>query len=321
MSFFAFPKRPLWAGCVLALGFSISSPTLAEDKYEPYPVDMKPMDKYPELHAEWKANKTKYADEAMPEPVLKRQLEIIESISAKEPTWVDGLWMVADSAFQLGASYTSEKDLPFARSVFVRGQKSAERCIEKKADHPICALFLGAMLGKIASIDGIFSSLKKAKQVEKLWLSVVNSKYNYRFAESSSLQGSARYALGMFYRLVPDFFLMKWLFDVKGDISKSVQYHKDAIAVDPPNPCNKIMLAASLLCSAKGDTTSGAGQEGLKHLRDARQMAAKSMVSRACQNDTARLEKEPGKACGYETARQQETSEDEFKKQQQANAH
>jgi hypothetical protein len=299
----------------------MSSPSVANDKYEAYPVDLKPMEKYPELHAEWNANKAKYVDEVMPETVLKRQLEIVESMSAKEPAWIDGLWMVADSAFQLGASYTDQKDLPFARSVFVRGQKSAEKCIEKKADHPICALFLGAMLGKIASIDGIFSSLKKAKQVEKLWLSVVNSKYNYRFAEASSLQGSARYALGMFYRLVPDFFLMKWLFDVRGDINKSVQYHKDAIAVDPPNPCSKIMLAASLLCSAKGDTNAANGQEGLKHLRDARQMTAKSMVSKACQNDTARLEREPGKACGYETARQQETSEDDFKKQQQAQAH
>jgi hypothetical protein len=60
----------------------------------------------------------------------------------------------------------------------------------------------------------------------------------------------------------------------------------------------------------------------LKHLRDARQMTAGTLVAKACQNDTVRLEKEPGKACGYETARQQETSEDEFKKQQkQAQAH
>ncbi|HET9237614.1 MAG TPA: hypothetical protein VFO10_10205 [Oligoflexus sp.] len=318
--FFASWKRPIWTACLLAATLGWSHVLVAAD-YENYPVDLKPMEKYPELHQEWTANKAKYADDVMPEPILKRQLEIIESISAKEPAWVDGLWMVADSAFQLGASYTDEKDLPFARSVFVRGQKSAERCIEKKTDHPICALFLGAMIGKIASIDGIFSSLKKAKQVEKLWLSVVNSKYNYRFAEASSLQGSARYALGMFYRLVPDFFLMKWLFDVKGDINKSVKYHRDAIAVDPANACSKIMLAASLLCSVKGDTKDPNGQEGLKHLRDARQMTAKSMVAKACQNDTARLEREPGKACGYETARQQETSEDEFKKQQQANAH
>jgi hypothetical protein len=321
MTFLVFQKhRPLWATCFLALGLGISSPSAAADKYEIYPVDLKPMEKYPDLQKEWNANKAKYADDVMPEPILKRQLEIIESMSAKEPAWVDGLWMVADSAFQLGASYTDQKDLPFARSVFVRGQKSAEKCIAKTPDHPICALFLGAMLGKIASIDGIFSSLKKAKQVETLWLSVVNSKYNYRFGEASSLQGNVRYALGMFYRLVPDFFLMKWLFDVKGDINKSVMYHKDAIAVDPPTPCSKIMLAASLLCSVKGDTKEANGQEGLKHLRDARRMPAKSMVSKACQNDIARLEIDPGKACGYETARQQETSEDDFKKQQ-AQAH
>jgi len=320
MSFTAFLKRPIWAACLMTMGLTISSQGIGQDKYLAYPVDLKPMEKHTELHKEWSANKAKYTNEVMPEPVLKRQLEIIESISAKEPAWIDGLWMIADAAFQLGASYQDEKDLPFARSIFVRGQKSGEKCIERKADHPICQLFLGAMIGKIASIDGIFSSLKKAKLVEKLWMAVVNSKYNHRFSEDSTLQGSARYALGMFYRLVPDFFLMKWLFDVKGDINKSVQYHKEAIAIDSPNPCNKIMLAASLLCSVKGDTNSKDGREGLKHLRETRQLTAKSMAARACQNDTTRLEKEPGKACGYETARQQETSEDDFKKQQ-AQAH
>ncbi|WP_141734563.1 hypothetical protein [Oligoflexus tunisiensis] len=321
MTFLA-QQRCVWTGCMLALGLGLSGLSTAADKYEPYPVDYKPMEKYPEQQKEWTANKEKYANTVMPEPVMKRQLELIESMSTREPAWLDGQWMVADAAFQLGGSYTEEKDLPYARSVFVRGQKAAGKCIDKKPDHPICQLFLGAMIGKIASIDGIFSSLKKAKQVETLWLGVVNSKYNHRFAESSSLQGSARYALGMFYRLIPDFFLMSWLFDVRGDIKKSVQYHKDAIAVDPPNPCSKIMLAASMLCSVKGDTKKPDGQEALKHLRDARQMTAGTLVAKACQNDTARLEMAPDKACGYETARQQETSEDEFKKQQQqAQAH
>jgi hypothetical protein len=209
-------KRWIWPSCALALSLALSGPAAAADKYEMYPVDFQPMEKYPEQAKEWKANKEQYANSVMPEPVMKRQLELIEHMSSNEPAWLDGQWMVADMAFQLGGSYTEEKDLPFARSVFARGQKSAEKCIAKKPNHPICQLFLGAMIGKIASIDGIFSSLKKAKQVETLWLGVVNSKYNYRFAESSSLQGNARYALGMFYRLIPDFFLMSWLFDVRG---------------------------------------------------------------------------------------------------------
>jgi hypothetical protein len=315
MSCTALRKHSIWASCLVTVGLTISSYGAGQDKYLAYPVDLKPMEKHAELHQEWNANKAKYKNELMPEPALKRQLEIIETITAKDPAWIDGLWMVAEAAFQLGASYQDEKDLPFARSIFVRGQKSAEKCIEKKSDHPICQLFLGAMIGKIASIDGIFSSLKKAPLVEKLWLAVINSKYNHNFGHESSLQGSTRYALGMFYRLVPDFFLMKWLFDVKGDIKKSVKYHREALAVDPPNPCTKIMLAAALLCSVKGDTKSEDGKEGLKQLRETQQMTVKSLFARACQNDTIRLEKEPGKACGYETARQQESSEEDFKKQ------
>ncbi len=317
-------SRIVSLSCLLAL--SLTGTLRASDStYIPYPVDLKPMEKYPELNKEWKANKEQYADKVMPEPVLKRQLEIIESISAKESLWQDGLWMIADIAFQLGGSFSSEKDLPYARSIFVRGERAAEKCLQKQVDHPICELYLGAMTGKIASIDGIFTSLKKAKRVEKLWTDVTQSKYNYRFGEASSLQGNARYALGIFYRLIPDFFLMRWLFGVSGDIKKSVRYHREALALDPPNPCSKVMLAVSLLCAAKGDVKEPEGQEGLKHLREARLLTAKSMVAKACQNDTTRLEQSPAQACGYETARQQETSEDEFTKQQEsqsrANAH
>jgi len=312
---------PLWVSFLMILGLATSgmsqSLQAAEDKLIPYPVNFKPMDKYPTLKEEWYKNKQQYMNQLMPELVLKRQMEIIESISAKESDWNDGLWMLAEVAFQLGSSYTDEKDLPYARSIFARGERATNRCIQKQPDHPICQLFLGAMIGKIASIDGIFVSLKKAKLVEKLWLDASRSPYNYRIGEDTSLQGNTRYALGIFYRLVPDFFLMRWLFDVSGDIKKSVQYHREAIALDPPNPCNKIMLGAALLCSVNGDVIESEGQEGIRHLREARQLPAKSMAAKTCQNDTSKLENAPKRACGYETARQQETSEEEFKKKQQ----
>lgn len=284
--------------------------------YIPYPVDYKPFEKYSELYKEWREFKAKYNEVVIPIPVLKRQLELMETVSAQEPQWIDGYWLVTDLAFQLGASFTDPKDHDFARSVFVKGKKSAEKCLEKQKNNPLCKLLLGASMGKIASIDGILSSLKNAKLVNRLWIEVTESSYNHAFSESSSLQGNARYALGMFYRLVPDFFLMDWLFDVRGDINKSIAYHREAIQVDPPNPCNKIMLAASLLCSVQGKTSTPIGKEAIQHLQDARSLAAKSNMTRACQTDTEKLEKAPDKACGYETSKQQDTSEEAFKKQQ-----
>lgn len=302
----------------LIFGFCIESNIRAGTyNFVPYPVNLKPMEKYQDLLKIWQKQELDYANSVMPENLLKIRLEIIEKMSKSEERWVDGYWMVAEAAFQLGASYTDEKDRRYARQIFVKGEDAAEKCLKIDPNHPICKLLLGAMIGKIASLDGIYSAVKKAERLEQLWLDVIRSKYNYNLGRGLSMQGSARYALGMFYRLVPDFFLVKWLFGVRGDIKKSIEYHREALAIDSPTSCGKIMLAASLFCSVSGDLKTSEGQEAMRHLREGKHLPAKNLVTKACQNDIEKIEKDPGIACGYETARQQENSAEDFKKRQE----
>ena len=59
----------------------------------------------------------------------------------------------------------------------------------------------------------------------------------------------------MYYRLVPNFFLIRWIFGISGDIDKSVKYHQEALALGgpKPSPCYRLMLTASLLCRSGGE--------------------------------------------------------------------
>ncbi len=292
--------------------------------YKAYPYDGSPFDKHAELGKEWKDLANQWKEKVAPEPVLKRQLEIIEAISAQEPNWVDGYWQAADAAFQYGNTFSDPNDFAKARKLFERGKKHADNCLKIQAENPLCKFYLGVNVGKMASIDGIFASLKNAKLVEKMWVETTESPYNYQFSEKTSLQGASRYALGMFYRLVPDFIVMKWLFDVRGDISKSVAYHRENLHYDAPNVCSRTMFAVSLICEGKSDFTTQSGQEGLAQIREARNLPVTSALYASCAKDLPRLEKDPKMACGYETSRQQETSEDEFKRQSKqtaANSH
>lgn len=291
-----------------------ASPLRAE-AYKPYPFDDKPLLKHAALHDEFQKLRATGQERSLTEAELKRQLELIETIARAEPDWIDGYWMVGEIAFILGNSYTNPKDLKKARAVFEKGRSWTENCLKKAPGNPLCKLMLGAAIGKIASIDGIFSSLRHAKHVEQLWLDAANSGVNHPLSPTSSLQGNTNYALGMFYRLVPDFFLMSWLFDVKGDIKKSVAFHQKSLDIDPPNACSELMLGVSLLCLGKGKAETEDGKKGMAVLARAKKLPAKNSITEICAKDIPKLEKDPSLACGYESSRQQDTSEEEFNRQ------
>lgn len=298
--------------------FSLNDATAAARKYEVYPYDASGFERHPELHKEWSNLREQWTGKAAPSDVLKRQMELMETLASREPKWIDGYWIASDASFQYGNSFQDKKDFPVARAAFVKGKTFAEKCLKSKPDNPLCKFYLGVNLGKIASIDGIFSSLKNAKLVEKLWTETVESRYQHNFGPNSSLQGAARYALGLFYRLVPDLTLLKWLFGVKGDISKSVAYHKEALELDPPNVCSRTMLAVAYICEGKSDFSTPSGKAGLAQLKEAKKLPVSSALFASCAKDLNRLEQDPKLACGYETSRQQETSEEELNKQNQA---
>lgn len=278
----------------------------AAGPFIPYQVDLSPLGRYPELQDELQQIRVRLKQSENREADLKRQLEIAGTLEEKEPGWLDGHWLVAEKAFEYGSYFTKREDLPYARTVFLRGSRSAERCLIQQKDNVICKLLLGAMLGKMGSIDGVFTSLKQAAYVEQLWLDVLKSPYNHHFTPSTSVQGGARYALGMFYRLVPDSKFLKWVFGVKGDIQKSVQMHREAIALDGPNTCNKVMLAVSLICAGDGKAESALVKEGLTHLAAARQLKPDNAVAKACWDHIPMLSTDLDAACGYESSRQQE---------------
>jgi hypothetical protein len=296
--------------------FTLNDAGAAPRKYEVYPYDSSGFERHPELHKEWAALREQWSGKVAPTDVLKRQMELMESLAKREPNWIDGYWIASDAFFQYGNSFQDKKDFPIARAAFIKGKTLAESCLKIRSDNPLCKFYLGVHLGKIASIDGIFSSLKNAKLVERLWTETVESSYQHKFGPNTSLQGAARYALGLFYRLVPDFTLLKWIFGVKGDLSKSVAYHKEALEIDAPNVCSRTMLAVAYICEGKSDFSTASGKAGYAQLQEAKKLPVSSALYASCAKDLSRLEQNPKLACGYETSRQQETSEEDLKKQQ-----
>jgi tetratricopeptide (TPR) repeat protein len=109
----------------------------------------------------------------------------------------------------------------------------AEAGIRVAPDKGECYFMRGLANARKATTKGILSQLFTAKQIETDWLTAVNRKSDYTTPNGENLQASCCVALGVYYRLCPRFFLIRWLFGINGDYDKAVDYCKKAYDLDP----------------------------------------------------------------------------------------
>ncbi len=110
--------------------------------------------------------------------------------------------------------------------------KVAEEGIKCAPEKGECYFMRGLANARIATTKGIFSQLFTARQIEKDWLIAVDRPSDYTTPNGENLQASSCVALGVYYRLCPSFFLLKWMFGISGDLDKAVLYCKRAYDLD-----------------------------------------------------------------------------------------
>jgi tetratricopeptide (TPR) repeat protein len=108
----------------------------------------------------------------------------------------------------------------------------AEEGIKCAPEMGECYFMRGLANARIATTKGILSELFTAKGIENDWLIAVNRKSDYTTPNGENLQASSCVALGVYYRLCPSFFLLRWMFGISGDLDKAVTYCKKAYELD-----------------------------------------------------------------------------------------
>ena len=240
----------------------------------------------------------------------QKRLSYFEGLHRNNQNWPDGYWMVASQAFQLATSYTDERDHHKALSLYDRGQQISQSCLKRWPTQILCQMFYASNLAGASAIRGIFSSIKHAATVRKIWTHVIASKLNYQFTPEVSLQGSAHYALGLFYRLVPDSTVIDWVFGVRGNLKASIAMHQQAIAIDGPSPCNLLMLAVAKLCASQQGDEKLNRVEIMAELLQSQQKKPTDLNQRLCVAGARKIKQHPELACGYTTAKQQIKEQD-----------
>ena len=131
-------------------------------------------------------------------------------------------WHTARFMFEVGERFdrtdkTIDKVAWYENMVHV-----IQRGLQRDPKNPHLLFALGIAKGRLGTTKGVLASLFMAKDVESAWLATASSSYRY-----SSIRGQeqlpcdAYLCLGIFYRLVPDSFVVDLIGGTRGSLDKS----------------------------------------------------------------------------------------------------
>ncbi len=183
-----------------------------------------------------------------------------------------------------------------------------------------CYLFYGAGLGRRGTTQGVLRSLFLGEDVEQAWLKSIELKPTYRSADgANNTLSDTYYALGMFYRVVPEwlcYFPLKQLVGTCGNKEKSIECQRKAVEIEPGRVEYRKELGISLICHGQKYDKPDEIEEGKKILKDTQTMPEVKPYDYIDKQHALMILNDPSLACGYQRDRQQELDKEAYEKQQ-----
>ncbi|MEW5849507.1 MAG: hypothetical protein AB2A00_11870 [Myxococcota bacterium] len=198
--------------------------------------------------------------------------------------------------------YEMKRTAPDAEKlkVYAAAERLSRECIAKAGDKvPHCYLYLGISLGRQGTVKGVLKSLRLAKEVEQSWLKGLSlSKGKPYKLDKDSLESHFYYVLGIFYRIVPDWWIVKVVAGTRGDKQKSIEFHRESVRLRP-DVATHLELGVSLMCRGYKEDDDAQFSEGKKTLENVLKMPAKDELDRIDQRNAQTVLNKPKLACGY----------------------
>ncbi|MEW5852812.1 MAG: hypothetical protein AB2A00_28775 [Myxococcota bacterium] len=192
----------------------------------------------------------------------------------------------------------------------LRGYTAAERLMrdcQARKGPPHCEFFLGAAIGRQATVKGVMSSLRALRPIEGVWLTGLERSKNRPdlLLDGSPIESYFYYALGALYRILPDWWIIKVITGVRGDLDKSISMLRKAVAMRP-DTATWLELGVALTCSGHKRDNPAHLSEGKKILQDVIGMPRKAEYDAVDQQAARHILEHPRSACGYSRDKMQD---------------
>lgn len=165
----------------------------------------------------------------------------------------------------------------------------------------------GVVLARLGTTRGVLASLRLATDVESAWTATIDSDYRYHsIGTQERLPCDAYLALGIFYRLVPDWWIVKVIAGTRGDLDKSLELQKKGVACAPKSIRNLKELGVTQMCIGtrrNDEAMIAAGRESINAYFKLKPTMQAEVID---MKHGALLLKDPEMACEYSRDGQQD---------------
>jgi len=159
---------------------------------------------------------------------FQRLEQRIDALLAEAAEDADLYWMKSRAMFEQGELVDRSAGIDMVAH-YQAMAKSSEKGLELRPGDPHLRFAHGIALARLGTTKGVLSSLFLARDVEADWLAATEGSYASLGGEEA-LPTDAYHALGVFYRLVPDWWIVQVIAGTRGSLDKSLEMHEKAVA-------------------------------------------------------------------------------------------
>ncbi len=185
-----------------------------------------------------------------------------------------------------------------------------ERAMTLSRGDPRVGWGLGVARGRLATTKGILASLSEAKRIEQLWVAAARGGATYKSLNGEEhLPCDAYLTLGVFYRLLPDWWIVELVAGVRGDVDRAITWLEKATTCAPQTIRSRKELGVAYLCAAKKKSDPSFLAKGQAELRRGLSLPAQHGTEKIDHRHMQRLLDAPDDACAYSRDGQQALDE------------
>ncbi len=232
----------------------------------------------------------------------------------QHPEDLDLYWHTARFMFEVGERFDRTDKSIDKVAWYQEMVRIFEAGLERDGTNAHLRFGLGIAKGRLGTTRGVLASLFMAKDVEAAWLAAATSPYRY-----SSIRGQeqlpcdAYLCLGIFYRLVPDSFIVEMIGGTRGSLDKSIDNLERSDRCGPDRIGTLKELGVSQLCKGEKSKDEALVVAGRSTLLRARALPPEGDTDETDLRHIDMLLASPKLACGYSRDGQQDLDEEKLK--------
>lgn len=228
----------------------------------------------------------------------------------KDPEDTDLYWHVVRFMYEIGELHPRD-DKDFDKAAwYTEMRQYAETGLAKKPGDPHLSFAVGIAYARYGTTKGVMSTLALADDVENAWRLTADAGYEYRsIGDEELLPCDVYMSLGVFYRLVPDSWLVEKVSGTRGSLTQSIAYLEKSDQCAPNRMATLKELGVARICQSQHTKDDALFRSGLQTLGRAMAVRPEDSTDFTDLKHIARLMADPDQACGYSRDGQQDLDE------------